>query len=274
MLASLAYPSVVKATQIPYVIAQEAHVLLLTELERFLRLIEQLEPADWTQPTACTAWTVRDMLAHQSASYAGGASLIELLHQLSRPPRKGQLPEDAINAIQQRDRMHHSPAELITELRRTGPVAARKWAYGYSLLKLFSIPHAVAGKLPLRHLMWVTHSRDTWMHRLDICRATGQAFEQTTEHDGRIAALVMLDVADALARHTTSPALIFHLTGTAGGVYQIGAGEPTAAIRMEVLDFNIFASGRYSYQQARPLMEITGDVQAAENALRKLLIVY
>ena len=122
--------------------------------------------------------------------------------------------------------------------------------------------------------MWVTHSRDTWMHRLDICRATGQVFEQTAGHDGRIAALVMRDVADVLARNFSGPAHVFELTGIAGGSWKIGHGEPAAAIRMDVLDFNIFASGRYSYEQARPLAAISGDVSSAENALKHILVVY
>lgn len=261
------------AAAVPYVNADEAYRLLVTALERFLTLVENLSAEDWNRPTACTQWSVRDMLAHQAGGYANGASLRELIHQMSSLPKNGQLPEDAMNAAQLRDRAGRGPAELLDELRRVGPVAARRWAYDYALLKLVSIPHPVAGNFSLRHLMWVTHSRDTWMHRLDICRATGRPFEQTAEHDGRIAALVMRDVAEALARKA-SPSLVFELTGIAGGTWKIGQGEPAAAIRMDVLEFNIFASGRYTFDQARPLMEITGDVNAAEQALRQLLIIY
>ncbi len=266
--------NVVNSEGIPYTTASEAHALLLTELERFLNVVERLDQGDWSKPTACTDWDVRGILAHQAGGYAGGASLKELLHQLSRRPQAGQLPEDAINAIQQQDRAHKTPTELIAELRKAGPIAVEKWAYGFRLLKWFSIPHAVAGRLSLRHLMWVTHSRDTWMHRLDICRATGQPFEQTGAHDGRIVALVMRDVADALARTSSTPALIIELTGVAGGSWKIGPGDPTATIKIDALAFNIFASGRYSYAEARPLADITGDVESAENALKQLLIVY
>ncbi len=242
MIGTITTPNVLDTKGIPYVTANEAHALLTTELDRLLQVVEKLQQDDWAKPTACSEWNVRDMLAHQSGGYAAGASIKELIHQFSSRPRRGQLPEDAINITQLRDRASKSSAELIAELRQVGPAAAEKWAYRYKALKLISIPHAVAGKLSLRHLMWVTHSRDTWMHRLDICRATGQVFEQTAGHDGRIAALVMLDVADALARNTTGPAHIFELTGIAGGSWKIGHGEPAAAIRMDVLEFNIFAS--------------------------------
>ena len=274
MIAVSASPLVLDAAGIPYVTAEEAHTLLQTELDRFFRLIEKLGPDDWGKPTACTAWNVRDMLAHQAGGYASGASYRELIRQLSGRPRPGQLPEDKVNEIQLRDRADKSPAELIAELRRVGPVGAQNWAYGFGVLKLISIPHPVIGKLSLRHLMWVIHSRDTWMHRLDICRATGQVFEQTTEHDGRIAALVMRDVAEVLAWKFHGPALTFELTGIAGGTWKLGHGDPVAAITMDVLEFNIFASGRTSYEQARPLMTITGEVNTSEKALKELLVLY
>jgi uncharacterized protein (TIGR03083 family) len=259
---------------IPYVTAQEAHSLLITALERLFVLLEKLEPGDWEKPTACSQWNVRDMLAHQAGSYAMNASYKALFRQLMIRPGPGQLPEDAINAEQLRERAGRTPAEMIAELRTAGPLAADKWAYHFRLFKLVSIPHPVVGKLNLRHLMWVVHSRDTWMHRLDICRATGHAFEQTAEHDGRIASLVMRDVEDVLAMKFKGPALLFELTGIAGGSWKIGQGEPAAAIHMDVLDFNIFASGRYSYQQARPLAKISGDVRTAEEALKQILVLY
>lgn len=265
---------VLNATNIPYVTADEAYELLQTALDRFLALVESLDPDDWDKPTACAAWSVRDILAHQAGGYASGTGYREMIRQYKTRPQSGQLPEDAVNDLQLRERAGQSPAALIDELRRVGPVAAQKWAYQFRLIKPIAIPHDVPGKLSLRHLMWVIHSRDTWMHRLDICRATGRAFEQTREHDGRIAALVMLDVADLLARRFDGPALLFELSGVAGGAWKIGRGEAAATINMDVLEFNIFASGRYSYEEARPLMTITGDVSAAEEALKKILVLY
>lgn len=252
----------------------EAYELLQTALDRFLTLVETLEPDDWEKPTACTAWSVRDILAHQAGGYASGTGYREMLRQGMRLPKRGQLIEDAINDFQLQERADHSPQELIEELRRVGPVAAEKWAHQFQLAKLIAIPHPIAGTLSFRYLMEITHSRDTWMHRLDICRATGREFEQTQEHDGRIAELVMLDVANILARKHADLSLTFDLTGIAGGVWTIGKGEPVATIRMDVLDFNIFASGRYSYKEARPLATITGDIATAEKALKDILVLY
>jgi uncharacterized protein (TIGR03083 family) len=262
------------AAHIPYVSADEAYNLMRTELDRLLKVVETLGSDDWGKPTACTEWTVRDMLAHQAGGFASGTGYREMFRQARSRPGPGQLIEDAINAFQLRERAGRSPAELIEELRQAGPAAVRHWAYGFRLAKLIAIPHPVAGKLSMRHLMWVIHSRDTWMHRLDICRAAGREFEQTAGHDGRIAGLVMLDVANVLRRKFNGPALVFDLTGIAGGVWKIGPGEPAAAIRADVLDFNIFASGRYTFEQFRPMAAITGDVSVAEEALRQILVLY
>jgi uncharacterized protein (TIGR03083 family) len=274
MAAIDSLPLILSATDIAYTTADEAYNLLMTELGRFMGLVETLGLEDWGKPTACSAWTVRDILAHQAGGYASGSGYKELIHQYINLPKWGQLPEDRINEVQLSERSGKSPAELMAELRRVGPVAAQKWAYQFRLLKLVTIPHGTAGSLGLRHLMWVIHSRDTWMHRLDICRATGRKFEQSAEHDGRIAALVMRDVVKAVGRGLDGQSIAFDLTGVSGGGWKIGEGQAAASVRMDVLDFNIFASGRFSYEKARALATITGDIALAERVLKNLLILF
>lgn len=262
------------SSSIPYVSAEEAHSLMQTAFERFMKLIETLDPEDWHKPTACTEWNVHDMVAHQAGGYASGTGYGEMLRQYTSLPKKGQLPEDAINALQVSERQSKSPAELIAELKEVGPIAMQKWAYQFRLAKPIGMPHPVGGWISLRHLMWIIHSRDTWMHRLDICRATGRPFEQTVEHDGRIAALVMRDVGKALSKKLEGRAIAFHLTGVAGGSWKFGKGEPAVTVKMDVLEFNIFASGRASFEQTRKMMTISGDTEFAERLLRSLIILY
>lgn len=274
MVTVNSFPVLLNAISTPKITAGEAHALLCTELERILALVSTLDGDDWSKPTACTAWNVRDMLAHQAGAYASGTGYKEMIHQYLSLPKAGQLPEDAINETQLFDRKDRSPAQLIAELEMAGPVAAHKWAYQFKLMKLVTIPHRTAGSLNVGHLMMVVHSRDTWMHRLDICRATQRKFEQTAEHDGRIAALVMVDVAKSTLRKMGQRSLVFDLTGTAGGKWQIGSGEPAAVIRMDVLDFNVYASGRSSYPQAREIATIEGDIPWAEATLKNLLVLY
>ena len=263
-----------ESVHIPYVTADEAHTLMGEALERFLKLVETLAPEDWDKPTACTAWSVRDMLAHQAGGYASGTGYREMIRQYSTLPQKGQLPEDAINDLQVRERAGHSPTKLIAELRQVGPVAIQKWAYQFRLVKPIAIPHPVGGLLSLRHLMWIIHSRDTWMHRMDICRAADRPFEQTREHDGRIVELVVLDTAKKLTKKLNGQAITLSLTGMAGGTWQIGKGEPAAEMEMDALDFNIFVSGRFSYEEGMKRANISGDTALVKNAFKDFLILY
>lgn len=274
MIAPRTSDAIFEAIRIPYVTADEALALLRTELARFLALVETLDLADWTKPTACTLWTVRDILAHQAGGYASGTGYRELIHQYRAALKRNRLPEDAINELQLTERVGKSPAELIAELRQAGPIASNKWAYQFRLFKLVSVPHPVAGLLSGRHLMWVIHSRDTWMHRLDICRATGREFEQSSGHDDRIAALVMLDVAKTLGPKLNGRAVLFELSGLAGGVWKIGLGEPAASIEMDALDFNVYASGRYTYAEACSKSILNGDIDLAKFALSKTAVLY
>lgn len=266
--------TVLDATHVPYITAEEAYTLMRAELELFLSLAESLAPDDWGKPTACAAWSVRDILAHQAGGYASGTGYRELVRQYSAIPKKGQLPEDAINELQLRERADRSPTELIAELRQVGPVATQKWAHQFRFVKPITVPHPVGGLLSLRHLMWVIHSRDTWMHRLDICRATHRKFQQRREHDGRIVALVMRDLGILLHEKLEARAVVFDLSGVSGGVWKVGSSEATATIQMDALDFNIFASGRFTFAECRAKATLSGDEALAELALRKTLLLY
>ncbi len=274
MNVAISASTIASAEAIPYTNADEAHRLLTTALSRFLTLIESLNADDWSKPTACTAWNVRDMLAHQAGGCASGTSYKEMIRQYTSKPKPGQLPEDAINDLQVGERADKTPAELIDELKQVGEIAAHNWAYGFRAIKWIASPHPVGGFMPIRHLMWVIHSRDTWMHRLDICRATDRPFEQTREHDGRIVELVVLDTARKLSPKLNDQAITLSLTGIAGGTWQIGKGKPVAEMEMDALDFNIFVSGRFSYEEGMQRAKISGDKLLVENSFKDFLVLY
>jgi len=263
-----------RAEAIPSVNADEAHRLMTESFERLIRLLESLHADDWSRPTACTAWDVHDMVSHQAGGYLSGVSLREMLRQYGRVPKKGQLPEDAINELQVGERKNKTPAELIAELKQVGSVAIHNWAYGFNAVKWIAMPHPVGGFMSLRYLMLVTHSRDTWMHRMDICRAANRPFEQTREHDGRIVELVVLDVAKKLRKRLHGKAITITLTGIAGGAWQIGDGAPTAGLEMDALDFNIFVSGRFSYEEGMQRAHLSGDESLVKTVFKNLLVLY
>jgi hypothetical protein len=74
-------------------------------------------------------------------------------------------------------------------------------------------------KWKLGYLFDVILNRDTWMHRVDLSRATGRPLDLTAEHDGRIVADV---VAEWAQRHGRPFTLV--LDGPAGGIFAQGEG--------------------------------------------------
>jgi len=75
------------------------------------------------------------------------------------------------------------------------------------------------GWQPLGYLFDIGFTRDVWMHRVDIARATGRPLELTAGHDGRIVADILAEWA---SRHGEPFSL--RLTGR-----PVATSEPAAA---------------------------------------------
>jgi uncharacterized protein (TIGR03083 family) len=274
-------PPVIRAADVPAQTVDEAGQRAREELGRFLAVAGSLEGDDWAQPTDCTEWSVRDILAHAAGSAAGWASWGEFLRQVPLNPyaRQAAVPVDGINRRQLEDRVGRSPKDLIAELRAVAPKAIRTRLGLPGIFKGMRIDLGPPrGKAPLRYLLEIIYTRDMWMHRHDICRATGRTFEQTAAHDGRVVALVMRDIDEALRDSLGGRAIRFDLRGAAGGGYLVGPGaESDAVVEMDVLEFNRMASGRLVADDALAdgrARTTSGDRAFAEDVLRRTLVLY
>lgn len=227
-------------TDIPPIDREEMTVLATEEYRRLLGLLEDLSPAEWSTPTVCDDWDVRLMVAHLLGAAEGNASMVETVRQLARgtrlAKRMGREQIDGINAVQVADREHLSPTELVDRLRAVAPRAVRGRHRTPGPIRRISVPDPVAGRLSMGHLMDVIYTRDEWLHRVDICRATGRELELTPDHDGRI-------VADVVAEWARTHGRPFELvlTGPAGGKFGTGSGP---SIELDAVDFCWAVSGR------------------------------
>lgn len=270
------------AAHIPPVTRREAYGLARDEYELILALVQTLGADDWQKPTACTLWDVKGMVAHIAGALAGYASWAQFKRQYSPwsyKPYKGRFSEliDMINAVQIDDRRDRSSEGLISELRAVGPKALRTRSRIPAPVRLIRIPSGASSFISVGYLLDTIYSRDIWMHRLDLCRATGREMSLTPEHDGRIVALVVRDLAYSLTPKLGSASVLYDLRGTAGGRYQIGKHlSPAATIRIDALDFNLLASGRIKPGQAGALarVEIEGDTRLAKLALENTSVLY
>jgi hypothetical protein len=82
------------------------------------------------------------------------------------------------------------------------------------------------------------YTRDAWMHRIDLARATGAPLELTAKHDG---AIVEDIVAEWALAHGAAYDLT--LTGVAGGTWR-SEQTPQTRLRMDAVEFARTMSGR------------------------------
>jgi len=266
---------VVDASRIAPIRHAEAGALARVELQRFLQLLEALGPEDWARPTMCSAWSVRDILAHQAGAYYAGASFAAFRRQMSLKAPPGSELIDVINAFQLSERTGRTPAELLAELREVGPraIAARQrlpW-----LLRQLPIPLPPLGRRPLGYLTDELFLRDTWSHRVDVSHATGRPLLLTPDHDGRLTALIARDLAPRLAPKLDGAAVLFDLHGPAGGRFRVGPdARPAAIITMDAVDFHLRASERISAEAAQARSQVSGDETLALRALAHTVVMY
>lgn len=209
------------------------------EYRRLGALLADLGDDDWRRPTDCDGWDVREMAAHLVGAAEATASLRELARQawLGRRLRPGAPGVDGMNAVQVADRTATTPAELRAALADAGGRGVRRRDRIPAPLRAVPLPFGPPlGTRPLGYLMDRIYTRDAWLHRVDIARATGRPLELTAEHDGRLVA----DVVAEWARAHGQPYRLT-LTGPAGGTWSHGDGEELA---LDAIEFCRVVSGR------------------------------
>ncbi|HEY0127461.1 MAG TPA: maleylpyruvate isomerase family mycothiol-dependent enzyme [Blastococcus sp.] len=215
--------------------------LAATEYGRFADLLRTLDADDWSRRTDCPDWDVRAMAGHVLGMAEMVASVRGFVGQNAASARAGG-GIDALTALQVRRTAGLSTGGLVEQLAAVGPRAVRGRRRLSAVLGRVPIPEkqvvgATAERWRFGFLFDVVLTRDTWMHRTDICRATGREPQLTADHDGVLVADV---VAEWAARHGRPYRL--RLTGPAGGSWASGAdGEE---IELDAVDFCRLLSGR------------------------------
>lgn len=212
------------------------------EYRRLRDLLDDLTAEEWAAPTDCTGWDVHALVAHVVGAARASGRLREALRQqrLGRRLMPDADMVDAMNAVQVRERTDRSPDELVRELVDVAPRAVRARRRLPALLRALPVPFGPPlGTRPLAYLMDCIYTRDVWMHRIDICRATGRTPALTTDHDAPIVA----DVVAEWARAHAQP-YVLRLSGPAGGVWSDGHGGEH--IELDPVEFCRLVSGRGS----------------------------
>lgn len=266
-----------RVSAIPKLTHAEAGRLSQTEYERVLALLEELEGEDWGQPTYCTAWNVREMVAHLAGAVTGSTSFAEFRRQNIQHPyvKEAEEPVDGTNRLQIEEREGKTTAELVAEFRRSGQIAVQKRQDLPWLARKMRVPMGSMGLTSFEYLMDTIYPRDQWMHRYDICAATGREMVLTAAHDGRLVALVLRDIAEKLKKEMAERSVALRLTGEAGGAYLFGrASDPNCTIEIDACVFCLRSSGRITVGDALEEATVTGDGAAAEWFLRNAEVMF
>jgi uncharacterized protein (TIGR03083 family) len=225
--------------RMPHLERDVAIRLATTEYERVADQFAHLSPGQWSSPTDCPDWDVRAMAGHMLGMIQMIASMPEMIRQQlaakRRAKRDGSVMIDALTALQVEKNANLTTDELVGQVRRLAPkaVKARRRAPGLMRRQTMSDQDEW---WTMGYLFDVILTRDPFLHRVDIARATSVPVVATAEHEG-----VIVDdaVAEWASRHAAAYDL--ELTGPAGGHWQHGEGQH---ITMDALEFCRALSGR------------------------------
>ncbi len=220
--------------------------LAATEYVRMADTLAGLGPDDWTRPTDCTAWDVRQLACHM----VGMAHMVTTPLEMRRQGRKAdEIAEaqgvdqlTATTGLQVSERADWTIDDIIEGAKKVGPkaVRGRRLTPGFMRKRPFPNPQPVNGRdeqWVIGFLSDVILTRDPWMHRMDIAKAVDAEPVLTPDHDGVIVADVVAEWAE---RHGRPYSLT--LTGPAGGSWSHGTdGE---RIEMDAIEFCRVVSGR------------------------------
>lgn len=229
--------------------ATDARAVASAVYEPLLDLLEHLELEEWAAPTECPGWDVAAVAGHLIGAGKACASLPESLRQQWWAKRHADEFDgntlDATNALQVREHLALSPAQRAAALREIAPAAVRGRMrlprplrrISVSLDQTGSTAPGMPARLSMGHLMDVVYTRDTWLHRVDIARATSRPIDVVPAVDGRVVEDV---VAEWAGRHGQPFRLT--LSGPAGGRFR--QGEEGPHLELDAVEFCRTLSGR------------------------------
>ena len=222
--------------------------LAATEYQGLAQLLGRLDEADWVRRTDCPDWDVRSMAAHNLGMAEMSASIFEQRRQMKAAKAAGGRFVDALTDLQVRKHADESGQQIARKFGDVGAKAAKARRRTPAFIRKRTMPepqrlNGVDEMWTLGYLIDVILTRDVWMHRVDIARATGRELMLTAEHDGVLIDNVVDEWAD---RHGQPFTLRLH--GPAGGSWTRGDGG--AELALDAVEFCRILSGRAPAQSA------------------------
>lgn len=214
--------------------------LASTEYERVLALLRSFDADDWAKPTDCEGWDVRTLASHVVGMAESLQSLPGFIWFSSRVARRRGDFVDQMTRLQVEERRGCSGPELIARYERAISGALKTRSRTQLMRRMpvsFTTPAGEKLKWTLGFLFDTILTRDNWMHRVDLTRATGREMVCTPDHDG----VFVADVVAEWARTHGRPFRL-QLDGGAGGQFRNGDGGDD--LTLDAVEFCRILSGR------------------------------
>ena len=258
---------------------------------KLLDLLQRLRPADWARPTACDPWSVKDVAAHLL-----GGNLGRLWKRDQSPASSGKPPRDFDNLVRAIDRDNElwvqaaeriSPEMLVELLELTD---RRLYDHFKNLPQHEPARISVAWAGDKRSPNWFDIAREyteKWLHQQHIREAVGKPLLMGREWLFPVLDTFMRGLPYTyhkfLASNGTS--ISVQVAGKAGGEWSLvrersqwklfEGRDALAGSRVCIdqdLAWRLFTRG-VTWEEARPQVQIEGDVALGEHVLRMVSIM-
>lgn len=211
------------------------------EYAALLTMLRGLPDTQWTRPTDCAGWTVRDIVAHVAGAADEAVHLaVQGRHMLQAKTRDRKMAlVDSLSKQQIADRAQSTNSEILDELAglATSAPKARSRVPGPVRRMALPDPARQPGDT-MGYLLDVIYPRDVWMHRIDISRATGCEMSESGVED-----VVVAQVVRDLQRAWSGVPFTLTLTGRGAGSWPIG-GNDGGVLAADSVDLCRLWSGR------------------------------
>jgi uncharacterized protein (TIGR03083 family) len=225
-----------------------ANALAVETNRRIADDVAALDPHDWTRPTDCTEWNVRQLVAHVIGQALMMSTPLESMRQLRQAKKRHEPGTELVHALtaaQVERFIDRSPSEMARLVAEAGVRGARgrRRLPGFVRSRIADRPtvNGVAEPWTMGYVVETILTRDPWMHRIDLARATGRDLLLTPDVDG----VIVDDVVHEWAERHGLPYRLT-LTGPAGGSWSSGPGGEE--IELGAVEFCRVLSGRGSGQ--------------------------
>ncbi|GAA3746950.1 maleylpyruvate isomerase family mycothiol-dependent enzyme [Plantactinospora mayteni] len=269
--------------------AIDVRPVLAEQQAAFLDLLRELDPVEWTLPTVCPGWNVKDVAAHVLGDFVGRLSIhrdgFHVLHPGDGEPFPHFL--DRINDEWVTAARRLSPPMLIELLSTFGDEIVRFW----QTIDLDTLGGSVRWAGPEAAPYWLDVAREYteyWTHQQQICDALSRPGLTDEHYLGPVVDTFLRALPHTLRETNAADdsSLQVVVTGPGGGTWTCVRGSdrwrlqrrphsrPTATLALDADTTWRLCTRGITPEQAAEHARIDGDERLATAALQIVSIIW